>query len=236
MIRKIFPVAALATAVALPASAMAAEDISYTYVQLDYIVQDIDAFEDDQVFDDVLEDVDDGSGFGIEGSFAFANNFFVFGKYSNTEADFTYIDDDGLFVPQGEDIKSFDLGLGYFLPLSDTLDFVARAAYTDVDYGDLNFGQVDDDVADDDETVGDAWDDLNEDSSDGYYVDAGLRAQAVEWLEVGGGVRYSDMDSGDDVSVFGDLTFELNQNLGIVVSGDFGDNATVYGIGLQYSL
>lgn len=236
MIRKLFPVAALATAVALPVSAAAAEDISYTYVQLDYIVEDIDAFEDDEVFNQVLEDVDDGRGIGIEGSFAFAENFFVFGKYSNTEADFTYIADNGMFVPQGEDIKSFDIGLGYFRPMSDTMDFVARAAYADVDYGDLNFGQVDDDVANDNETVSDAFDDLNEDSSDGYYIDAGVRAQTVEWLELGGGLRYSDMDSGDDISVFGDATFEINQNLGIVLSGDFGDSATVYALGVQYSL
>ena len=140
------------------------------------------------------------------------------------------------FVPQETDVKTLQVGLGYFTALSDNLDFVARAAYTDVDLEEFSLGATDDDIADDDETLEDAYDDLNEDNSDGYFIDAGVRAQTAEWLELGGGVRYTDLDSGDDVSVFGNALFEINQNMGINLTASVGDNLSSYGVGFRYTL
>ena len=228
--------AILACLTLIPFSAIAAEGVSYNYLEADYIIQDIDLYEDDEVFDDVLEDVDDGDGFNVEASFAFTNNLFVFGGYSQTTADFNFINDTGGFVPQETDVKTLQVGLGYFTALSDNLDFVARAAYTDVDLEEFSLGATDDDIADDDETLEDAYDDLNEDNSDGYFIDAGVRAQTAEWLELGGGVRYTDLDSGDDVSVFGNALFEINQNMGINLTASVGDNLSSYGVGFRYTL
>lgn len=236
MNRTIFPVNLLAALTMLPAASMAAESISYSYIEAAYVVQDMDMYEDEGVFDNVLDDVDDGDGFKIEASFAFSNNMFLFGNYAQTQADFTFVNDAGAVIPQDQDVKTLELGLGFFAPINNDMDFVARAAYQDVDLDNFSFGATDDDIADDDETVGDAFDDLNEDTSDGYFVDAGVRAQVVPQLELGGGVRYTDLDSGDDVGVFANALWEFNENMGINLSASFGDNLSSYGLGFRYSM
>lgn len=230
------PLTALAGFIMLPASALAAEDISYKYAELAYVVQDVDMYEDDEAFNNVINDVDNGGGLKLEASFAFTGNMFAFGKYSSTEADFTFINDAGMFVPQGQDIKTLNLGLGFFTPLSPTMDFVGRASYMDVDYGQFNAGAQDNDVANDNETFADAVRDLNDDQSDGYAVDVGVRTQTAEWLELGGGIRYTDLNSGDDISVFANALFEINPNMGINLAADFGDALSSYQLGFRYSL
>lgn len=227
--------AALLAACATPLTALAAENISYNFIEAEYVVLDVDMYEDDNAFDNVIEDVDDGDGFRISASFAFTNNLFVFGNYSQTKADFTFINDTAAVVPADTDIKTLQLGLGYFAPINASTDFVVRAAYMDVDYDEFSFGQTDQDIGDDN-SFRDAWDDLNEDTSDGYFVDAGVRAQVISWLELGGGIRYTDLDSGDDFSVFGNALFEINQNMGINVTASIGDNLSSYGIGFRYSM
>lgn len=236
MNRTIFPVNLIAAFTMLPAAAMAAESISYSYIEAAYVVQDMDMYEDEGVFDNVLDDVDDGDGFKIEGSFAFSNNMFLFGNYAQTQADFTFVNDTGAVIPQDQDVKTLELGLGFFAPINNNMDFVARGAYKDVDLDNFSFGATDDDIADDDVTVGDAFDDLNEDTSDGYFVDAGVRAQVAPQFELGGGVRYTDLDSGDDVGVFANAMWEFNDNMGINLSASFGDNLSSYGLGFRYSM
>lgn len=231
------PLAALIGACIIPTAAMAAGDLSYTYIEAQYLVQDVDMYEDNQVFNNVLEDFDDGDGYKVKASFAFTDNFFGFGSYSNTEADFTFIDDTGLRVPQGQDMKTLTLGLGYNQPLAIGMgqtDFVARAAYFDTDFGEFNLGANDNEINEWDD-VDDAFRDLTDDSSDGFKLDAGLRSQLVHWLEAGGGVRYTYMESEDDFSVFANLLFEINENIGINASADFGDRMSSYGVGLRYS-
>ena len=80
-----------------------------------------------------LDDIDvDGDGFGIGGSFAIADNFHVFGGYSQTSFDF---DVDG---------TSFNAGLGYNTPLSNVVDFVATLSYEYVEVDAPGFSSVDD--------------------------------------------------------------------------------------------
>ncbi len=234
MKRKKLALTALAGLIAAPVTTLAANDISYSYVEVDYIVQDIDLFEDDEAFDNVLDDIDDGDGFKFDGSIGFAENWFVFGSYSNAEADFTFRNDTGMTVPQGQDIKTLQLGGGFHMPMTNTTDFVVSASYMDVDYGDFSLG-ADESELDEWDDVDNALDDLDEDSSDGYAVDAGLRAQMVDWLELGGGVRYTDLDTGDDFSVFANALLELNQNMGINLAADFGDQLSTYEVGFRYS-
>lgn len=232
MNRNFLSTAVIAAMAALPISSFAAEDISYSYLEIDYIVQDVDMYEDDDLFDNFLEDVDDGDGFKVEGSFAFTNNLFIFANYAQTKADFTFINDVGIVVPRDTDVKTLQVGLGYFAPITYNVDFVVRAAYMDVDLDDFYLGQTEQDIGD----LTDAWRDLDEDTSDGYLADAGIRAQVTPWLELGGGVRYTDLDTGDDISAFGNVLFEINQNMGINLSASFGDNLSSYGIGFRYSL
>lgn len=235
MNRKILSAAVLA-ACAAPLSAFAAETISYNYVEADYVVLDVDMYEDDDALNNIIEDVDDGDGFSIGASYAFTNNLFIFGNYSQTQADFTFINDTAARVPSDTDVKTLQVGLGYFAPINANMDFVVRAAYMDVDNDNFSFGQTDQDIGDNDTTLRDALDDLNEDTSDGYFADVGVRAQVIDWLELGGGVRYTDLDSGDDFSVFGNALFEINQNFGINLTASVGDNLSSYGLGFRYSL
>lgn len=236
MNRKLLSTALLAASAALPVSAFAAQDISYRYVEVEYVVQDVDMYEDDDAFDNIIEDVDDGDGFKIGASFSFTNNLFIFGNYAQTSADFTFLNDTGGVIPRDTDVKTLQVGLGYFAPISTNVDFVVRAAYMDVDLDEFSLGQTDQDIGDDDTDFSDAWNDLNEDTSDGYFADVGVRAQVIEWLELGGGVRYTDLDSGDDVSAFGSALFEITQNMGINLTASFGDNLSSYGLGFRYSM
>ena len=179
--------------------------------------------------------MDDGDGFGVTGSLQVTSHLFVFGSYSQTEADFSFVEDTGLPIISGQDIKTVSLGVGFFTPINLKTDLVARAGYTDTDIGNFSFGGEDNDVFDGDDTLGDAIDDLNEDSSDGYFIDLGVRAQSFDWLEIGGGIRYTDLDQGDDVSAFGNLLFEINPNFGINIAADFGDNVSLYKAGVRFS-
>ena len=229
------PYLALASLMCLPAITMAAEDISYSYIEADYVIKDIDLFEDDDALDNILEDTDDGDGFKLQGSLAFSDYVFGFGSYSNTEADFTFVDDTGFIIPQNQDIKEVNLGIGISLPMNDRTDFVATGRYIDIDLGDFSLGANEDEINNQDDFEN-AFDDLNEDTSDGYAVDAGVRSQLANWLEIGGGLRYTNLDSGDDVSAFGNLLFELSQNFGINATANVGDNVTSYEVGVRFSM
>lgn len=205
----------------------AAEGLSYSYLEVDYIIQDIDAFEDDDLFDNFVDDFDDGDGFGIRGSFAFSPNWFVFGEYTETDADFTFVNDQGLLIPSDQDVERLSVGFGLVFPMAETVDLVGRAAYTDVDFGDFDLGG---NSGDDFE-----FSDLDEDNSDGFFIDARLRAQLLEWLEGSAGARYTDIDSGDDFAFVGNLLFEFTQNWGVNLEVEVADEVSTYALGARYS-
>lgn len=216
-------------------SSLAAEDLSYSYIEADYLIQDVDLYEDSDSVREFLKETKDGEGYGVNASFGFASNWFAYASYSDTKSDFTFTDDNGMVRPEDANIKTFKLGLGFHAPINDRVDFVASAGYIDVDLGKFYFGATDSDVTDSDVTLKDAFDDLNEDSSDGYTIDLGVRAQAIEWLELGAGVRYTDLNSGDDLAIVGNALFEINPNFGINLTAAVGDDLSTYGIGARYT-
>lgn len=113
-----FRVSLLAVLMALPMFANA-QGFDYDFFELTYGTVDLD-------------DADvDGDGFGINGSFAIADNFYAFGGYRATDFDFNI------------DGTNFNLGLGYNRALSDVLDIVAGLSYEYVEL-DSAFGSVDD--------------------------------------------------------------------------------------------
>lgn len=225
-----------AASLIMPHLSYAAEGLSYRFLELEYVVLDVDIYEKSHSLKNLVKNVDDGDGFRIGASYAFADRFFIFGNYSDTEADFTFSTDTSLLIPADNDIKTLQVGVGYYFPITFNMDFIARAAYTDIDLGNFNLGATSQDITDSDITIGDAWDDLNEDSSDGFLVDVGVRAQTLNWLELGGGVRYTDLDSGDDFSIFANALFEITPNMGINLSAHIGDNLSSYSLGFRYSL
>lgn len=101
---------ALALAAVLPLSAQAS-DLSYTYIEGNYVNVDSDA-----------------DGFGVRGSIAFgASDFYGFGNYANVEVDDTNFD-----------IDMSEFGVGYHHAVSDKADLLAEVAYVniDTDFGD----------------------------------------------------------------------------------------------------
>jgi hypothetical protein len=119
--RKAFAAVTLATlGFAGPAFAQQGEGFSYNLLELGYVNSEID-------------DADaDGDGFGVRGSFAFAENFHGFASYLDQEFDF----DIG--------VEQFELGAGLNYTLTPALDFVGTFSYLNVDVDFPGGGSADD--------------------------------------------------------------------------------------------
>lgn len=215
-----YAVAAMCLPLGLPLSA-AAQELSYTYLEADYVSLDIDGVDDDA---NLIEEIDDGNGFGVRSSVGLSSNFFFFADYSETNSDFTFNSGTGV-LPQDTDINRLNAGAGFHMPLLDRTDLVVRGAYTDIDFGDFDLGGSSDP----------AIQDLNDDSSDGWFADAGLRSQLFESFEGMAAVRYTDIESTDQFSLVGEGLFELNQNLGLSIGFEAGDELTTYYAGVRLS-
>ncbi|MGQ9426200.1 outer membrane beta-barrel protein [Gilvimarinus sp. F26214L] len=210
-----------------PLSGMAIEDLSDTWVEVDWVNLDIDEYGDDDFID-----LDDGDGIALRGSYGFdtapvefIDSWFLFVNYIETESDATFVDDFGLLQPADTDVIKFDLGAGFNMPLNDMSQIVVRIAYSDIDIDDFNIG------ASDTTSISD----LGDDSSDGFYLDGSWRAQISQNVEVSAGLRYTDIEETDQFSVIGNALFEITENWGVNVSADVGDELTTIGIGARYS-
>jgi len=104
---------ALVLAAALPMSAHASE-LSYSFVELDYLNST------DGVTNGFSGQGLDTEGYGIRGSFGFAENFYVSGKYSNSDLD----------LDSSVDADKWAIGFGYHRPLYDQADWFAEVGYT----------------------------------------------------------------------------------------------------------
>lgn len=200
-------------------------NLSYTFLEVDYLNLDVDVLDDG----DLIDDIDDGGGFAINGSFAFTPTFFAFAGYSVTDSDATVVDEGEVLLSSSQDVNRLNVGLGVNFgvepPGIGASDVVLRAAYTDIDFDDFDFGGSNDPDLDD----------LNDDSSDGYFLDARLRSQLVDWAEGSLGVRYTDIEDADEFSIVGNVLFEFTQNLGVNLEFDAADDVGYYLIGLRYS-
>lgn len=221
------PLAVLAL-LAVPLAGHAAEandELSYTWLEADWMNLDIDAFDDDE---SVIEDFDDGDGWQVQGSFAFTPNFFGFASFSSTDADAAFRNQDNFLITESQDVERFDVGLGVNFPVevwARPTDIVARAAYVDVDYGDFDFG------ASGDSDLGD----LDDDSSDGWTADLRLRSQPWEKVEASVGVGYIDIEEADNFSALGGVLIELTPNWGVNLEANVGDDVSTYLAGVRYS-
>jgi len=216
----------------IPAAGFAADandELSYGYVEADYMNMDID--QEDENLNVFKNDFDNGGGFGVTLSFPINDSLFIFGDYSDTESDFTFSDNSGVFVPSDTDIKRLNLGLGFVMPMNDTSDLVLSGAYSDVDYGDFNVGADSDEIDD----LDDALDDLNEDPSDGYFVDARIRSQFAPAWEGSIGARYTDIQDADGFSLVGNVMYEFSPNFGLNLTVDAGDELVTWGAGVRYT-
>lgn len=211
---------------AIPLSGYAAEpasgDLSYAYIEGDYINLDIDTGNEDTFS---RSDFEDGDGFGLSASFPIGERLFVFGDYSDTEADFTFRDNLNRVVPSNTDIKRLNLGVGFHTPMTSTTDIVVSGAYSDIDYDDFDLGA----------SPSLTLNNLTDDPSDGFFGDVKLRTQLTPALEGSIGARYTDIESADGLSLIGNLMFELNQTWGLNLSIDAGEDLVTWAAGVRAS-
>jgi len=100
-----------------PMTAVAAEDLSYTWVEAGWTQSRIN--------DDLLDDPDlDGA--YIRGSYRIAYQAYVFGAWSKVSTTQRYAGG----VSADLDLQQPELGIGYLLPMSDRVDFTADIAWT----------------------------------------------------------------------------------------------------------
>ena len=101
---------ALTLAAALPLSAMAADGVSYNYVEGGYARLNTDG--------------GDADGWAVKGSGAIAPNFHVFGSYGQQKIDDTSIK-----------LKGGNIGIGYNRAIAQNTDFVTKVAYENIKAG-----------------------------------------------------------------------------------------------------
>ena len=101
-----------------PLAAMA-EDMSYSYVDAAYVDTDVDG-------------ASSADGFGLRGSVGFAENYFVFGEYTDQSAG-------------GADLTTYGVGLGGHYGIAENLDLVGRLGWIKAEIDAGFFGEADDD-------------------------------------------------------------------------------------------
>lgn len=205
-----------------PIVSMASDKLNYSYIEADYINLDIDDIGDNS---GILDDFDDGSGYALRGSVALNDRWFAFSEFSQTDADATFFDDQDMLVPADTEVKRFNIGLGLTTPMSDRTDIVVRGAYSDIDFDDFDFGASD----------SLSPNDLTEDPSDGFFVDAGLRSQLTDRLEGGIAARYTNVESVDGLSIIGNILYEVTPNWGVNLEVSAGDELSTWMLGMRYS-
>lgn len=114
---------ALLLAGSLAATSVAAQDLSYDFIEFRYAETEIDV----DGFDEV-----DGDGYQLGGSFALTPDVHAFVDYENLEFD------------QDVEAAGFEIGLGYQIPVGRSTDLVMRVAYVDAEV-DTPFGDFNDD-------------------------------------------------------------------------------------------
>lgn len=220
---KISTITALTCSLAMVTiSAKAADDLSYSYLEVDYVNLNIDEIGDSG---STLDDLDNGGDWGLRGSFELSPNWFAFGNYSVTDADASFIDDQNLFFSANTDINCLDLGAGFHNPLNARTDVVLRVAYTNIDSDGFNFGG----------TSSNSLSDLNDDSSDGFLIDASLRSQIVDNMEGSFSVRYTDLEQFDNYSIIGNFMYEFSPSIGLNSGLEAGDIISHFLVGLRFS-
>ncbi|HEU4618627.1 MAG TPA: hypothetical protein VFV10_11320 [Gammaproteobacteria bacterium] len=203
-------------------------DLDYTYLQLNAINRDIDALDSDR---GLVKKFHDGGGWSLNGSFSFLPKFFVFGEYSDTDSDIDYASSNTLPLPANTAIKRLDAGVGTHRDISRKTDFIARAAYVDIDYGNFDIGESG--ISFNGGLSG-LRSDLTNDTTDGYLADAAVRSQLTRKLDALLGLRYTNVGSIDSTSWLGSLMYEFNRNWALDLGADIGSDVSTYRLGVRF--
>ncbi len=222
----------LALAGLVPVASRAAgheTDLDYTYIQLNGISRDIKGVGTNS---DPVNRFDNGSGVGLFGSYQFAPKWFLFGDYSSTNSDVNYTSSTIYSLPSDTDIKRLDFGFGTHRPITDRIDFVGRLGYTDVDYGKFKIGAGGGLFSGGLSGLGNR---LSSDTSDGYIVDAAVRAPLTHSLQGEIGVRHLDINTVTSNNIIGSLLYQFSDDWGLDFGVDAGSDISTYVLGVRFT-
>jgi hypothetical protein len=158
----------------------------------------------------VASDTADADGYNLGLSATLAGNLYGFASFGQSFAD---VSAGGISI----DIEGLGLafGLGYHIPLTSTVDFVAQvgAAYSDVDYGFTSIDQ---------------W---------GAVGAVGFRAAVTNWLELNLFYTPSYFEDSDyqNAGTANIIFRNVISNVDIVLSGSINEDTESVGAGLRYN-
>lgn len=145
-----------------------------------------------------------GDGIGVRGSLAVSENFHLLGGVHSAEFEVGPVD---------VDFDSWEAGIGYNRAVGPNVDFVGSLSYVGAD---LSFNDEALSVFDVD--------------GDGYRADAGLRGRLAPAFELDGGIRYTDVDQGDETSAYVRGLFGSG-SVRLLTEVEAGDDGEIYLIG-----
>lgn len=178
----------------------ATPNLEYTYIDVEY-------------HDNTFEEYD-GDGYGIEGAYAFGDNYFVFATLTEDVLDASYTTS-GLYPLPNETYfytshvtlestaRNIALGAGMAWPVGESVDLVGRAFYQDSDIdqatsGTFELADGNGDVQQSGSLCGFSVCYNPSFSESGLGIQAGVRAAIMPRIELYGDVTYVDIDMPDD--------------------------------------
>jgi Ax21 family sulfation-dependent quorum factor len=202
-------------------SAQASDKLSYSFVEADYIQSNVD--------DQDVEGININPtlvGWGLKGSFAVADKFYVFGGYSSGKDDILAVDEIDFTAELDASVDRWNLGFGFHTPISSKTDFVAELGYVQYDY------KFDFDVNDD----GDQYSESYKVDAGGARLSGGLRSALTDNFEAYGMLNFTDsQDIEGDFSGNIGGQFKFNATWGLTGDVEFAKDAINYTFGVRAS-
>jgi len=192
--------------------AHASVDLSYNYVQVEYVSVEID-------------NGPDGDGFGIAGSAEVGSQVHVLASYGKTDLDSCgrcegVIQGGALFptpqaLPLGGylvDVTTWSAGVGYHTDIARKASFFGEVGYVDVEL-DSNIGDV---------------------SDDGFSAAIGIRGLVASKIELVGGISYVDLsDAGDDTAFSAGIRFNVTNTVSLGAEYTTSDDSDAVRVGVR---
>ncbi len=209
MKKTLIAMALVAITAPIAAQASEANGIGYNYAQLDYVYTDNDAF-----------DMDGGT---LSGSYAFTDNFFMFGEYGEVKGDYNLNDFyyEGHTYDVNVDAKDshWSLGAGFNVAIGDRADWVTKVAY---DRHTLKAS---------------AYGFSSREHVDGGYITTGVMGRVTDKLTANAYLGYTDYNRGYEGNAFADFgaVYAFNKTWGLHAGAVLSDATETYSLGVRAS-
>lgn len=210
----------------------AAAEVSYTYLEAEYVNIDTDiSARIEDVDTDARLTTDNDGGFRVAGAWELYRNWHVFGDYSRGKND---VDFSGTVLgasvrASGDfDVVRWRLGAGYAYPVNEVFDVYGRLSYDYIEFDSFSLSGISQSFDTDDNGLG---------------AEAGVRFNPFEPVELFAYGRYTavgdvDLDSDnqfDDDTLFGfGARYSITDRIGVQAGYEIGKIDT-WAVGARYS-